>query len=346
MSDTLPERPTFISGQYIGADDLNAAVDYARDETRRLALSGRTWGIATGLALVEVPDATGSVQMFIEPGIAWDGYGRPVVVLSPAPVTPDLFASLPSGNQMVWLRYTAAGTQAVAPGSRPAAPETRPPALPRSYAIETGRRRCSSRRTASSSAAPRSPIRATCSIAVDTNASVVLDGSVAYQTFPDDTGIWLIPVGIAAYTAGAPGSFSARSADTARAQPRRCGVTWALRPKACSPPTACCACATGRPTIRPAETDTPARPGGRHPVDRHRRRSEQCHPPDRQRAGLGRRQHARHRQRANVRHAARTARSEREERRPGCRARVPAVAPHPPAIRSAARTCRSASAAA
>ena len=116
MSDTLPERPTFISGQYIGADDLNAAVDYARDETRRLALSARTWGIGTGLALVEVPDATGNVQMFIEPGIAWDGYGRPVVVLSPAPVTPDLFASLPSGNQMVWLRYTAAGTQAVAPG--------------------------------------------------------------------------------------------------------------------------------------------------------------------------------------------------------------------------------------
>ena len=52
MSDTLPERPTFISGQYIGADDLNAAVDYARDETRRLALSARTWGIGTGLALV------------------------------------------------------------------------------------------------------------------------------------------------------------------------------------------------------------------------------------------------------------------------------------------------------
>ncbi len=212
MSDTLPERPTFISGQYIGADDLNAAVDYARDETRRLALSARTWGIGTGLALVEVPDATGSVQMFIEPGIAWDGYGRPVVVLSPAPVTPDLFASLPSGNQMVWLRYTATGTRAVAPGFQTCGAEDPTTRVLESYAIETGTQTVQQQTDGviiggATVTDPRDML-----IAVDTNAPVVLDGSVAYQTFPDDTGIWLIPVGIAAYTAGAPGSFSARSA--------------------------------------------------------------------------------------------------------------------------------------
>jgi hypothetical protein len=211
MSDTLPERPTFISGQYIGADDLNAAVDYARDETRRLALSARTWGIGSGLALVEVPDASGNVQMFIEPGIAWDGYGRPVVVLSPAPVTPDLFASLPSGNQMVWLRYTAAGTQAVAPGFQTCGagdPTTR---VLESYAIETGTQIVQQLTGGviiggATVTDPRDML-----IAVDTNASVTLDGSVAYQTFPDDTGVWLIPIGIAAYNAGAPGSFSPRS---------------------------------------------------------------------------------------------------------------------------------------
>src|ERR1700733_8430211 len=116
MSYTLPQRPTFSNGQYIGASDLNAAVDYARDETERLALSGRTWGIATGLALIELTDATGAVRMYIEPGIAWDGYGRPVVLLSPAAVTADLFSGLNSGNQMVWLRYRAVGTQMIEPG--------------------------------------------------------------------------------------------------------------------------------------------------------------------------------------------------------------------------------------
>jgi hypothetical protein len=211
MSDTLPERPTFTSGQYIGAADLNATVDYARDETRRLALSGRTWGIATGLALVEVPDSLGNVQMFIEPGIAWDGYGRPVVVLAPAPVTLDLFASSPTGNQSVWLRYSAAGTQAIAPGFQTCGagdPTTR---VLETYAIEAGTETVQQQTDGvviggATIADPRDML-----IAVDANAAVVLDGSAGYQTFPDDTARWLIPVGIAAYTAGSPGSFSARS---------------------------------------------------------------------------------------------------------------------------------------
>jgi len=79
MTDGRPERPTYTTGQYIGAADLNAAVDYNRDEVERLALSGRTWGIATGLGLIERTSPAGDVQMFIEPGIAWDGYGRPAM---------------------------------------------------------------------------------------------------------------------------------------------------------------------------------------------------------------------------------------------------------------------------
>ena len=70
MTDTLPQRPTFSNGQYIGADDLNAEVAYARDKTERLALSAVSWGIGTGLALVEIVDATGATQMYIEIGRA------------------------------------------------------------------------------------------------------------------------------------------------------------------------------------------------------------------------------------------------------------------------------------
>jgi hypothetical protein len=185
MSDTLPERPTFISGQYIGAADLNAVVDYARDETRRLALSARTWGIATGLALVEVLDSNGNVRMFIEPGIAWDGYGRPVVVLTPAPVTPDLFANLSTGLQTVWLRYSAAATQAITPGFETCGagdPTTR---VLETYAIEAGAQTLQQQTDGvviggATIADPRDML-----IAVDLNAPVVLDGSVAYQTFPE-----------------------------------------------------------------------------------------------------------------------------------------------------------------
>ena len=48
MPDGRPERPTYSTGQYIGAADLNAAVDYNRDEVERLALSGATWGSPPG----------------------------------------------------------------------------------------------------------------------------------------------------------------------------------------------------------------------------------------------------------------------------------------------------------
>jgi hypothetical protein len=211
MPDTLPQRPTYSNGQYIGADDLNATVAYARDEAERLALSGCTWGIATGLGLVERTDTTGGVQIFIEPGIAWDGYGRPVVVLAPAPVTPDLFASLPSGSQPVWLRYNAVLTQSVAPGFLACGagdPATR---VAETYAIEVGVQKPDQRTDGiviggATVADPRNML-----IAVDQAAPVVLDGSAPHQSFPDDTAHWLIPIGIVNYVAGVPGSFTARS---------------------------------------------------------------------------------------------------------------------------------------
>ena len=211
MSDTLPERPVFTNGQYIGAADLNAAVTYAHDETRRLALTTTAWGIATGLDLVEVPDTTGGVQIFIEPGIAWDGYGRPVVLFSPAPVTPDLFASLANGNQAVWLRYTATGAQLVTAGFRTCGagdPATR---IAENYLIEAGAPTVAQQTSGiiiggATVANPRDML-----IAVDQNAAVVLDGAAPHQSFPDDSAVWLIPVGLVDYKAGSPGSFGKRS---------------------------------------------------------------------------------------------------------------------------------------
>lgn len=213
MSDTPPPRPTFSNGQYIGADDLNDAVDYARDQTQRLAVASRDWGIATGLALVERQTTTGAVQMYIEPGVAWDGYGRAVVVINPAPVTPNLFAGAASGNQTVWLRYSADDTQAIEPGFMTCGagdPTTR---VVETYAIEVGSPTISQRTDGISIAGTQVADPRDMLIAVDQTAPVVLDGAAPHQMFPtNDDARWLIPVGIAAYTAGAPGSFTARTA--------------------------------------------------------------------------------------------------------------------------------------
>jgi hypothetical protein len=210
MSDTLPQRPTFSNGQYIGADDLNAAVDYARDKTERLALSGRTWGIAAGLALVEITDASGATQMYIEPGVAWDGYGRAIVVISPAPVTADMFAGLSSGNQLVWLRYSVLDTQMIAPGFQTCGagdPVTR---IADTYAIVTGARNVTQRTDGVVLNGIAVPDPRDMLIAFEPAGAVVLDGSAPHQLFPDDSADWLVPVGIVSYDAVA-GGFNPRT---------------------------------------------------------------------------------------------------------------------------------------
>jgi hypothetical protein len=210
MSDTLPQRPTFTNGQYIGADDLNAAVDYASDKTERLSLSGRTWGIGTGLALVEIADATGAIQMYIEPGIAWDGYGRAIVVISPAPVTADLFAGLPSGNQKVWLRYRALDTQMVATGFQTCGagdPVTR---IADMFAIVATAPTVLQQNDGVVLNGVAVPDPRNMLIAFDAAAAVVLDGSAPHQLFPDASAEWLVPVGIVSYDA-TTGSFNART---------------------------------------------------------------------------------------------------------------------------------------
>ncbi len=211
IADTPPSRPSFTNGQYIGADDLNAAVNYARDETRRLSLSGRTWGIAGGLALVEIPDATGAIQMWIEPGMAWDGYGRPIVLASPVPVTADLFAGLAGGPQVVWLYYRSVGTLQIEPGFQTCGagdPATR---MTETFGISAGNPTVQQRTggviiNGVTIADPRQML-----VAVDQNSDVVLDASAPYQAFPDDTVPWLVPIGVADYVIGTPGSFKQRT---------------------------------------------------------------------------------------------------------------------------------------
>src|SRR6267142_2688060 len=59
MSASQTLRPKFFEGQYLGAEDLTAAVSYARVQDARHMLGAHTWGIAIGLKLKDVPQPGG-----------------------------------------------------------------------------------------------------------------------------------------------------------------------------------------------------------------------------------------------------------------------------------------------
>src|SRR6266849_4259590 len=129
MAIDQAQRPQFFEGQYLGAEDLMATVEYSRLLEQRHALGAHTWGIAIGLTLVETPTPDGShaVTVSISPGYAWDGFGRPIVVLAPYQVPADLFMSivydgskdagpLPGRTYPVWLKYSETAIQPPAAG--------------------------------------------------------------------------------------------------------------------------------------------------------------------------------------------------------------------------------------
>src|SRR3954465_14371055 len=86
-------RPQFFEGQFLGAEDLPPALEYSRLANARHALGAHTWGIAVGLGIKEIDGPGGEVLDFIQPGFAWDGFGRPIVLLNPASIPADLFKS-------------------------------------------------------------------------------------------------------------------------------------------------------------------------------------------------------------------------------------------------------------
>src|SRR6266496_455469 len=94
MAPSQTERPKFYEEQYLGAEDLTAAVDYARIQQARHALGAHTWGIAIGLQLKETPQTGGAVSVHVLPGYAWDGYGRPIVVLSLYKIPEEKFSAI------------------------------------------------------------------------------------------------------------------------------------------------------------------------------------------------------------------------------------------------------------
>src|SRR5580700_9931974 len=116
MDTIFAERPNFFEGQYLGADDLQTLLAYLREQSERHQIGPHTWGIVAGIDLVSQTAADGSTEYFLTPGLAVDGYGRPIAVLASYKIDPGLFTNQASGLVMIWIRHAEVSAGGVRPG--------------------------------------------------------------------------------------------------------------------------------------------------------------------------------------------------------------------------------------
>ena len=223
------ERPRFFEGQFLGAEDMTAAVDYGRVQSARHDLGAHTWGIAMGLDLKEMPRTGGGLDVFVQPGYAWDGFGRPIIVLSPFRIAPDLFQSVvfdsaidagnPEGRPIeIWLRYDETNTLNPASGFESCEAADQQSRILEGYRLEIGRKPAHSDRHDPITVAGRL-MDAQAVFAPAGTPPQIYDESVPFQVLPDteDRKRWLIPLGIVRWkpnpTPGLLGTFIQRSSD-------------------------------------------------------------------------------------------------------------------------------------
>src|SRR5262245_2808977 len=210
MPANQSQRPKFYEEQYLGAADLTAAVDYGRIQQARHALGAHTWGIAIGLQLKETAHAGGGVSVHLLPGDAWDGYGRPIVLLSPYKIPEEKFSAIkfdPSIDTdgkgrliQVWLRYDETATQNPRPGFEVCEVADQYSRIQETFRIEIGDQPGTTDRYSGITVAAKSLTDAKKALQLqqfDPAAPLVYDESVPQQTFPDpqDRARWLIPIG-------------------------------------------------------------------------------------------------------------------------------------------------------
>ena len=220
------QRPRFYDGQYLGAQDLSAIVEYLRAADARHALGAHTWGIALGLYLVERP-APGGVnrrEIVLTPGVAWDGYGRAIVVTRPTRLPEELCASIPfdpsvdggaapNGRPVrVWLNYAESAARQPPPGFESCSDEEQNARVAETFEFVLGN-------VAEGSARQGNVLIGTESVQAeealrrfDSAAPLLYDTSVPHQTFPSakPPARWLVPVGMVRWVArdGALGYYA------------------------------------------------------------------------------------------------------------------------------------------
>lgn len=231
--DALDLRPTFHEGQYLGADDLTGLVAYLRGSQARHALGGHTWGIAIGLALGEraTPGGPERVEVLLQPGYAWDGFGRALVNGRPTRLSEELFAEIPFHPQLddvagggkgrlveVWLAYDETRSAAPAPGFEACIEGDQHRRIGETFRFEVGPRPPARQRSPLTIGA--STLDATLALrAFDPAAALLHDASVPHQSLPLEgkPPRWLVPIGLVRWVAReqALGYFARRELEPA-----------------------------------------------------------------------------------------------------------------------------------
>jgi hypothetical protein len=202
------ERLNYYEGEFLGAVDFEAEQEYHRDMRRRHNLGPHTWGIVTGLDVAQFPNGgpNNEVDVYIQPGVAVDGFGREIIVLSPTQLTAEMFADFPSKQTLtVWIGYTQ---QLINPDSDTCAASSQTnaysrvqenfqivvdPIQPTSDPVIVGGNNVTPPSTTGwkqPSTLPQLPT-------VEGSVIIALDDSVPFQALPDDntTANWLVPLG-------------------------------------------------------------------------------------------------------------------------------------------------------
>lgn len=218
------QRPRFYEGQTLGAADLEAVVGHAGVHDARHLLGGHAWGIASGLQLVERRAEAGGdeVDVFIEPGVAVDGFGRSIVLTAPQPVPASKFAGFIYDATLdadgkgrlvaVWLRYAETLSAAPRAGFGACLSGDTRARVQEGFEIVVGMRGREEQHAAVTVAG--SGLRVAPDAArVHPGSRVFYDESVPHQTFPDPPfDHWLIPLGFVRWLPvnGGPGHFVRR----------------------------------------------------------------------------------------------------------------------------------------
>src|SRR5262245_8467676 len=208
MAINQTDRPRFYEQQYLGSADLDAVVDYERIARARHDLGAHSWGIAAGLQLIEKTTKSG-VDVYVQPGYAWDGFGRPLVVLAPYKIPSELFKNIafaagvddgsPAGHLVdVWLAFTATPRGGPAFGFEACSVDEQYARVFESFQLVIGDKPGHSDRHAPVTVgvytvdAEQMPKK----LGAATDPPLV-DESIPYQTWPDnwDKALWLIPLG-------------------------------------------------------------------------------------------------------------------------------------------------------
>jgi hypothetical protein len=113
MANNSVERLHYYQRQYLGAQDFADEQLYQRDMRRRHLLAPHSWGIVTGLELVErTQEVAGDGRdLFLLPGLAVDGYGREIVLFRPIKLDAALFQRFGVANHYsVWIGFEEEAT--------------------------------------------------------------------------------------------------------------------------------------------------------------------------------------------------------------------------------------------